>query len=201
MEKPKDDAEFWTDINTLRDPAYTEFDPDDLVGLRDTLTETVNGLASLISARVHAYRVAGQEPPAGVVISGDYQLAVLHVLRHVDRTVQELAASAAKIAGHQGASYTKLGAAWGVTRQSARTKWPDAVPSRGQQTQEPIPLAYAGGTAAIHHDPDADAWSYIANGADGRHEECEPVHTTSTDATAAATAFLIAHAKQAGPGL
>lgn len=196
MEKPKDDPEFWTDINTLRDPAYTEFDPDDLIGLHDILKETVDGLASVISVRDQAYRKAGQEPPPGVVISGDYQLAVLHVLRQVDRAVQEQAANAAKIAGHQGASYTKLGAAWGVTRQSARTKWPDAVPARGQQVHEPIPLAYAGGTAAIHHDPEADAWWYIANGADGRHEECEPVHTTSTDATAAATAFLIAHTKQ-----
>ncbi|MFF8993977.1 hypothetical protein ACF09H_29435 [Streptomyces sp. NPDC014983] len=123
------------------------------------------------------------------------------MLRQVDRTVQEQAANAAKIAGHQGASYTKLGAAWGITRQSARVKWPDAVPARGQQTHEPIPLVYAGGTATIHHDSKADAWWYIADGADGRHEECEPVHTTSTDATAAATAYLIAHTGQGVSGL
>ncbi|WP_326809658.1 hypothetical protein OHB04_40695 (plasmid) [Streptomyces sp. NBC_01775] len=98
----------------------------------------------------------------------------------------------AKIAGHQGATYPKIGAAWSITRQAARTKWPDAVPARGQG-HEAIPFGYADGSAVVHHDPEAVAWWYIATGADGQYEESEPAHDTSTDATAAATAFLIQH--------
>lgn len=179
----------------LRDPAYTEFDPHTLDNLRDVLAAAVNRFAMIISTRENAYRAAGQESPGHVALSGDYQLAVLHSLRQFDRTVQELAAVAAKLAGNQGAGYPQLGAAWGITRQSARTKWPDAVHGRKHET---IPLTYAGGNAAIHHAPEMEAWWYIASGADGQYEESDPIHQTSTDAAAAATAFLISHA--AAPG-
>lgn len=53
----------------------------------------------------------------------------------------------AKAAGPQGAGYTRIGTAWGVTRQAARTKWKEAAPDRGGQAARPIPLAFADGTA------------------------------------------------------
>ncbi|MFI9824388.1 hypothetical protein ACIHFC_28645 [Streptomyces sp. NPDC052013] len=195
--KLKDDPQFWQDINTPRDPAYTEPDPEDLVQLKDAVYEAVGDLATRISVREQAYRAAGHEAPDGVVLSGDYQLTLLYVLHHVTGLVEQMAADAAKIAGHQDVSYTKLGAAWGgITRQSARTKWPDAVPARGRQQQDPVPFEYAGGQATVYHDAEAGAWWYIAAGADGKHEESGSDFDTHTAATAAATAFLIQHAKE-----
>ncbi|MEV7523897.1 hypothetical protein [Streptomyces sp. NPDC091371] len=36
----------------------------------------------------------------------------------------EKRAAAAKVAGHQGANYARIGEAWDISRQSARVKWP-----------------------------------------------------------------------------
>ncbi|MGW1189253.1 hypothetical protein [Streptomyces sp. NPDC002559] len=192
--KLRSDPDFWSDINALRDPAYTPMHPDDLTGLSQILSDTANEIASTLSTREHAYRVAGMEPPAGVVLSGDYQLALLHVLRQVDHTVQHLAAAAAKVAGHQGASYTKIGAAWGITRQSARLKWPDAVPARGEA--RPVELQLAGGRASITQLPEDGGCVWEATARTGLTAQGEEPYGSVAEAAAHAGAFLQRYADE-----
>ncbi|MET8756205.1 hypothetical protein ABZW32_39890, partial [Streptomyces sp. NPDC004667] len=96
--------------------------------------------------------------------------------------------------GHQGAGYPQLGAAWGITRQSARTKWPDAVPSRAHLPQPPVPVQHAGGTAAVLHQPDTDGlWMFTALAADGTQHVSPAEYTSSTAAAHDARAFLAEH--------
>jgi hypothetical protein len=193
----KDDPDFWTQIMTLRDPAWRELDEIDLIDLKDDIFEAVHEMASRISLREQDYRLAGQEVPDAVVSSPDHQLATLHVLYQVQRVVDELAANTAKNAGHTGASYTKLGTAWGgITRQSARVRWPGAVSSRAA-SPDAIPLQYADGSAVINHSSQDNAWWFAATGADEEFEESSPSFATSAEAIAAATEFLLSHARSA----
>lgn len=125
--------------------------------------------------------------------SGGELVTTLRALYEAKQSVDRLAESAATVAGRSGASYAQLGAAWGgIKRQSARLKWPHAVVKR--PAGESIPLRYAGGSAVVHHDPDADAWWYVATAADEQAEESEAVHGTYAEAIAGATEFLLAHA-------
>lgn len=59
----------------------------------------------------------------------------------------------AKAAGPQGVGYTRIGTAWGVTRQAARTKWKEAAPDRGGQVARAIRLAFADGAATLSYAP------------------------------------------------
>ncbi|MFF8401739.1 hypothetical protein ACF06P_08910 [Streptomyces sp. NPDC015684] len=190
----------WKDISTPRDPAYTEPDPDDLIELNDAVVQAVRAVAERISTRHQAHRAAGEEPPAQVVLAGDYQLAVLAVLHQVSRDVEKMASDAASMAGHQGISYTKLGAAWGgITRQSARTKWPEAVSPRSSgKPQAPTPFEYAGGHATVYQDAETGDWWYLAVGADGAYEESPRDHESQAVATAVAATFLTSHAVTSG---
>ncbi len=183
----------WADINTLRTPAYTEPSEDDVIALQDAVAEAADALAWQISERARSHRAAGEEAPDRVVLSGDYQLALLYALRQVQAAVEDQAARAAKMAGHQGASYTRIGEAWGITRQSARQKWPDSLPARADLPQPPVAVQHAGGTAAALHQPAADTWLYTAIAADGTQHISDPDHATSDTAAAAARTFLAQH--------
>ncbi|MFJ5548575.1 hypothetical protein [Streptomyces sp. NPDC093225] len=194
METAAERPDFWTDVNTLRTPAYRAPTDDETIALADAVAEAADAFAIRISARAEAYRAEGQEPRDGIALSGDYALTTLYAFRQVQLTVEDLAEKAATLAGHQNASYTLIGEAWGITRQSARLKWPKAVPPRGVRGQDPITLHYAGGAATMHHHPDTDTWSYTAIAADGTERISERDQASPTDATAAATAFLIGHA-------
>ncbi|MGW0549511.1 hypothetical protein [Streptomyces altiplanensis] len=190
----KNDENFWATVMTPVEPAWSEPTEDDTFAMDDDVLNTVRALAERISTRALAYRTAGKPFDPALMAAPDVQLALLRALYEAKRSVDRLAESAATVAGRSGASYTQLGAAWGgIKRQSARLKWPHAVVKRS--AGESIPLHYAGGTAAIHHDPDADAWWYTATAADQQDEESEAVHRTSTEAIARATEFLLAHAQ------
>ncbi|MFE4454400.1 hypothetical protein [Streptomyces sp. NPDC056796] len=189
----KDDETFWATVMTPVDPAWNEPTRDDAFSMDDRVLDAVRALAERLSTRAEAYRAAGRSFDPALMAAPDVQLALLRALYEARQSVDRLAESAATVAGRGGASYTQLGAAWGgIKRQSARLKWPHAVARR--TAGQSLPLQYAGGSAVIHHDPDADAWWYTATAADQREEESEAVHGTSTEAIARATEYLLAHA-------
>ncbi|MGW7413803.1 hypothetical protein [Streptomyces sp. NPDC054863] len=193
----KNDDAFWSAVTTLVEPAWSEPTGDDSFAMDDKVLDAVRALAEGISTRARAYRAAGKHFDAALMASPDVQLAMLRALYEAKQSVERLAESAATAAGRSGASYGQLGASWGgLKRQSARLKWPHAVVRRS--AGESVPLSYAGGEAVIHHDPDADAWWYVATGADGQEEESAAVDRTSAEAVARATEFLLAHVKPAG---
>ncbi|CAM5441886.1 hypothetical protein GCM10010329_51510 [Streptomyces spiroverticillatus] len=189
----KNDPTFWSTVTAQVEPAWAEPTLDDSLAMDDKVLDAVRALAQRISTRATAYREAGKEFDPVLMAAPDVQLAVLRSLYEAKQSVDRLAESAATAAGRTGASYVQLGAAWGgLKRQSARLKWPHAVVKR--TSGESIPLAYAGGDAVIHHDPDADAWWYAATGADRQEEESPAVYATSAEAIARATEFLLGHA-------
>ncbi|MFF0058399.1 hypothetical protein ACFYR2_29005 [Streptomyces microflavus] len=191
------DENFWTVVMTQVDPAWTEPGYDDTVLMDEKVLEAVRVLAERISTRALAYRTAGKPFGAALAAAPDVQLATLRALYEAKQSVDRLAESAATVAGRGGASYSQLGAAWGgIKRQSARLKWPHAVVKRS--AGESVPLHYAGGSAVIHHDPGVDAWWFTATGADRQEEESEAVHSTSAEAIARATEFLLTHTGSAG---
>ncbi|MFF9344766.1 MULTISPECIES: hypothetical protein [unclassified Streptomyces] len=188
----KTDDTFWTAFSTLVEPPWREPTQDDAFTMDERVLDAVRALAEGISTRLLAYRAAGKPGDPVLMAAPDVQLALLRALYEAKRSVDRLAESAATVAGRSGANYAQLGAAWGgIKRQSARLKWPHAVVRKS--AAESIPLHYAGGTAVVHHDVDADAWWYVATGADQREEESEPVHGTYAEAIAGATEFLLAH--------
>ncbi|MFC7894117.1 hypothetical protein [Streptomyces sp. NPDC057381] len=193
----KNDDNFWATVSTLMEPSWTEPTTDDTFTMDERVHDAVRALAERISTRAQAYRTAGKPFDPVLMAAPDVQLALLRALYEAKQSVDRLAESAATVAGRSGANYAQLGAAWGgIKRQSARLKWPHAVVRKS--TRESVPLHYAGGSAVVHHDADADAWWYTATAADQRERESEAVHSTYAEAIAAATEFLLAHALPGG---
>ncbi|GAA3049294.1 hypothetical protein GCM10017562_09870 [Streptomyces roseofulvus] len=194
----KTDDDFWTALSNLVEPPYREPVQDDAFTMDEHVHEAVRDLAERISTRLLAYRAAGKDPDPVLMAAPDVQLALLRALYEAKQSVDRLAESAATVAGRSGANYAQLGAAWGgIKRQSARLKWPHAVVRKS--ASESIPLHYAGGTAVVHHDADADAWWYTATAADQQEQESEPVHGSYAEAIAGATEFLLAHTTPGRP--
>ncbi|MFH9614084.1 hypothetical protein ACH4MM_10240 [Streptomyces pratensis] len=190
----KNDENFWTTVATQVEPAWSEPTEEDAFTMDDRVLAAVRALTEGISTRALAYHAVGKPFDSALMAAPDVQLALLRALYEAKQSVDRLAESAATVAGRGGASYAQLGAAWGgIKRQSARLKWPYAVAKKS--ASESIPLRYAGGTAVIHHEPDADAWWYAAIAADQQEEESEAVHANSTEAIARATEFLLEHAQ------
>lgn len=188
----RSDENFWATVLTPVDPAWNEPCDDDAFAMDEQMLAAARSLAERISTRALAYRAAGKPFDAALMPAPDVQLAMLRSLYEAKRSVDRLAESAATVAGRGGSSYAQLGAAWGgIKRQSARLKWPHAVPKKS--ASESIPLHYAGGDAVIHHDPGADAWWYTATAADLSEDESEAVHGTPAEAIARATEFLLSH--------
>ncbi|MEV6976726.1 hypothetical protein [Kitasatospora sp. NPDC093806] len=125
----------------------------------------------------------------------DVALTVLATWKIVDAEVKRLTAIAAGTAGAYGASYEQLGAAWGITRQGARKKWPDAVGRPAAPA--PVVLELFGGTAVLTQDPATEGWTWTATGADGSpgSADGDPARTTREEAAAYAGAFLREHAR------
>ncbi|MEU8763162.1 hypothetical protein [Streptomyces sp. NPDC048659] len=107
----------------------------------------------------------------------------------LDAEVKDLTAIAAATAGSYGANYEQMGAVWGITRQGARKKWPDAVPRPAAGTRA---LALFGGTAELVRDQASGGWIWTGEGADGtRGAAAEGVwYATREEAAAHAGAFL-----------
>ena len=197
MEPTLDDPNFWGDLMTMRDPAYRAPTDDEVLRLEDDVTDAAHTLAVAISAREAAYRANGQAVPDGVVTSPDWQLTYLYALHATDGIVRKLAERTARAAGSIGANYGHLGAAWGITKQAARLRWPGAVrkPTDLTDDAEPFQLRLAGGVAEIVQLPAAQGFAWGATGADGATGQGEEPYGSRTEAAAHAGAFLALHAE------
>ncbi|MGW1847514.1 hypothetical protein [Streptomyces sp. NPDC001966] len=126
----------------------------------------------------------------------DVTLSILTAWKVVDAEVKRLTAIAARAAGSYGASYEQLGTAWGITRQGARKKWPEAIgrPTSGATGTSVIELC--GGSAEVSRDPSSGGWKWSGRGADGACGEAGGTsrYATKEEAAAHAGAFLKEHA-------
>ncbi|MFF0480396.1 hypothetical protein [Streptomyces sp. NPDC004435] len=158
---------------------------EELTSLESALHEALNPLAAAL--RAHTTGQPEEHMWRGEPV--DIALSVLAAWKVVDQEVKRLTAVAAGTAGSYGASYEQLGAVWGITRQGARKKWPDAVsrPTPGTTT-----LALFGGHAELS--PSADTWTWTATAADGTRND-RAAASTKEEAAALAGAFLKDHAR------
>lgn len=134
----------------------------------------------------------GHTAPAGVTRYVDWQLAHLHVLRYMQEVVQDLAADAAQAAGGMGASYGQVGAAWGISRQAARKKWPPAGDA-GEALPEKFSVERYGGSAEVSRVPGRSAWTWTGRGCDGAYQEAGESCDSPWAALIEADAFLRDH--------
>lgn len=160
------------------------------------LLDALDPLASAMRARATGYsadRMWAADP-------AEVALAVLGTWKVVDQEVERLTAMAARTAASYGAGYERLGAAWGLTRQGARRKWPDAVDGQAAARRDGSVLDLFGGTAELFADATSGGWHWSARGADGAHsaEEDAPLLARKEEAAAHAGAFLREHSTEAG---
>ncbi|WBP90195.1 hypothetical protein [Kitasatospora cathayae] len=154
--------------------------------LAKALLEALNPLAAAVRSRATGLpeeRMWDAEPV-------EVALSVLSAWKLVDAEVKRLTATAAATAGSYGASYEQLGAAWGITRQGARKKWPEAV---SRPAARPDSLELFGGTAELVRDEDSGGWLWTATGADGESGRAVVGHLSREEAAAHAGAFLAGH--------
>ncbi|MFD5433634.1 hypothetical protein ACFWJ4_15970 [Kitasatospora sp. NPDC127067] len=155
--------------------------------LAKALLDALGPLAAAVRARatgLPAERMWDAEPVEAA-------LSVLSAWKLVDAEVKRLTAGAAATAGSYGAGYEQLGAAWGITRQGARKKWPEAV---SRPVARPGSLRLFGGTVELIEDAAAGGWRWTAIGADGTTGAAAVGHRTREEAAAHGGAFLAAHA-------
>ncbi|MFE6052325.1 hypothetical protein ACFQ6N_16345 [Kitasatospora sp. NPDC056446] len=154
--------------------------------LARALLDALGPLATAVRSRVTGLpreRMWNAEP-------AEVALSVLSAWKLVDAEVKRLTAVAAGTAGSYGASYEQLGAAWGITRQGARKKWPEAV---SRPAARPGVLELFGGTAELFEDEKAGGWRWTATGADGERGGADTGHPSREEAAAHAGAFLASH--------
>lgn len=171
-----------------------EITPEEQVELDKALYEALNPLATALRARqsgLSPERMWAADPV-------EVALSVLAAWKVVDAEVKRLTATAAATAGSYGASYEQLGAVWGITRQGARKKWPEAVSRPAVPVAHPAALELFGGTAELVQASDG-GWSWSATGADGTAGAADPGtrYPTPEEAAAHAGAFLSGHADAA----
>ncbi|MCT7351209.1 hypothetical protein N4P33_03365 [Streptomyces sp. 15-116A] len=176
--------------------AAHEITPEEQAELHKALYDALNPLASAIRSRqtgLSAERMWDASPV-------DVALSVLAAWKVVDGEVKRLTERAATTAGSYGASYEQLGAVWGITRQGARKKWPDAVRRPAPTSAGRSTLALFGGTAELVQSP-AGGWGWTGRGADGASgtaADGEAPYATAEEAAAHAGAFLKEHALGTG---
>ncbi|MCB8906416.1 MULTISPECIES: hypothetical protein [unclassified Streptomyces] len=159
--------------------------PEEQAELDKALYDALNPLASALRQRASglpADRMWAADPV-------DVALSVLAAWKVVDAEVKRLTAIAAGTAGSYGASYEQMGAVWGITRQGARKKWPDAVTRPAG-----VALELWGGTAELT--PTSGGWGWTGKGADGTSGPAagDERYATREEAAAHAGAFLKEHA-------
>ncbi|MER5496874.1 MULTISPECIES: hypothetical protein [unclassified Streptomyces] len=169
----------------------SEITPEEQVELDKALYDALNPLASAIRSRetgLPADRMWEANPI-------EVALSVLAAWKVMDGEVKRLTEQAAATAGSYGASYEQLGAVWGITRQGARKKWPEAVSRPAPATAGRSTLALFGGTAELTQSPSGD-WGWTGRGADGAAGTAADgaPHATAEEAAAHAGAFLKEHA-------
>ncbi|WP_042397468.1 hypothetical protein [Streptacidiphilus carbonis] len=171
-----------------------EITREEQVELDRALYDALNPLASAIRSRETGLSVDRMWDANPVEVA----LSVLAAWRTVDAEVKRLTANAAATAGSYGASYEQLGAVWGITRQGARKKWPDAVTRPAPPTARTSNLEIFGGTAELVQAP-SGGWSWTGEGADGASGATGDgaCYATAEEAAAHAGAFLKEHAVDA----
>ncbi|WP_033329114.1 hypothetical protein [Streptomyces yerevanensis] len=169
-----------------------ETTPEEQVELDKALYDALNPLASAMRSRTSGLpgdRMWEADPV-------EVALSVLAAWKVMDTEVKRLTAIAAGTAGSYGASYEQLGAVWGITRQGARKKWPDAI-SRPATTaaHTSAVLELFGGTAELTQEPSSGGWRWTGEGADGTHgtPDGDTSYATKEEAAAYAGAFLKEH--------
>ncbi|WP_316519837.1 hypothetical protein [Kitasatospora brasiliensis] len=165
--------------------AIVEITHEERAELAKALVDALDPLAAAVRARatgLPAERMWNAEPV-------EVALSMLSAWKLVDAEVKRLTAGAAATAGSYGAGYEQLGAAWGITRQDARKKWPEAV---SRPAARPGSLELLGG--AVELVEGADGWRWTATGADGELGAAGAGHRSREEAAAHAGAFLAAHA-------
>ncbi|WP_069766765.1 hypothetical protein [Streptomyces sp. LUP30] len=174
-----------------------EITPEEQTELDKALYDALNPLASAIRSR-QTGRPADRTWEADPI---EVTLSVLAAWKVMDAQVRRLTARAAATAGSYGASYEQMGAVWGITRQGARKKWPDAVSRSAPATARRNTLALFGGTAELVQVPSGD-WSWTGVGADGASAAVTDGtrHPTAEEAAAHAGAFLKEHTLDAPDG-
>ncbi|MCX4531767.1 hypothetical protein OHA79_35410 [Streptomyces sp. NBC_00841] len=170
-----------------------EITPEEQVELDKALYDALNPLVSAIRSRTSGLpgdRMWEADPV-------EVALSVVAAWKVVDKEVKRLTAIAAGTAGSYGASYEQLGTVWGITRQGARKKWPDAI-SRPATTaaHTSAVIELFGGTAELTQEPSSGGWRWTGEGADGTHgtPDGDTSYATKEEAAAYAGAFLREHA-------
>ncbi|RSS59209.1 hypothetical protein [Streptomyces sp. WAC01280] len=170
-----------------------EMTPEEQTELDKALYDALNPLASALRSRASGLpedRMWNADPV-------DVALSVLGAWKVVDTEVKRLTAIAAGTAGSYGASYEQMGAVWGITRQGARKKWPEAVnrPVPGS-ARTSAPLELCGGTAELMQETPSGGWMWAGTGADGTRGAADggTRYATKEEAAAHAGAFLREHA-------
>lgn len=183
-------------------PAWTDPTTDQAGQCRDRVEDAARELVRGIAAREVHLRDLSPETAETLTPScgetADWNLAMLRALRQVKVETERLADDFAARAGMHGANYPDLGAAWGITRQGARKRWPHAVSALNPDAyrdRDPIQFEAFGGTARVSFHPDDGGWWWIATAANGKNAEApeEVTYDTSEEASAAAGAFLAAN--------
>ncbi|MFJ8853067.1 hypothetical protein [Streptomyces sp. NPDC102437] len=159
--------------------------------LDKALLDALNPLASAMRARATGLPEERMWDAAPI----DVTLSILTAWKVVDAEVKRLTAIAARTAGSYGASYEQLGAAWGITRQGARKKWPKAIERPTSAAAGTSFIELCGGSAEVSRDPSSGGWKWAGRGADGTCGEDGTAHyATKEEAAAHAGAFLKEHA-------
>ncbi|MFC7881005.1 hypothetical protein ACFUVV_03830 [Streptomyces sp. NPDC057376] len=168
-----------------------EITPEEQAGLDAALYDALNPLASAIRSRETGASVDRMWDASPVEVA----LSVLAAWKVMDGEVKRLTARAAATAGSYGASYEQLGAVWGITRQGARKKWPDAVSRPASAPAGKSTLALFGGAAEVVQSP-SGGWGWTGRGADGASGASADgaPYATAEEAAAHAGAFLKEHA-------
>ncbi|WP_330173505.1 response regulator [Streptomyces sp. NBC_01498] len=100
--------------------------------LSELAEEAVTELVRRMVGRLPAAADRGRHPEAAPEGSraepaGGDSLAHLRALAYLNRAVNRCARQEAAAAARAGANYPQLGAAWGISRQGARQRWPGLV--------------------------------------------------------------------------
>jgi hypothetical protein len=180
-------SEFWAG-----EPYFEDLTEAQGKQLRSQLLAVARELAAQVSPRLRDLP-KGDRTTQNLSVGLPGQLALLRVLRELAPAAEELATEVAFRAGNVGANYRQLGEAWGITRQSARKKWPDAMRSAPPEETTGFEIEIAGGVARILFDREIPGWTWTATGADGRTEPSRIARSTSNEAAAYAGAWLQEH--------
>ncbi|WDG29436.1 hypothetical protein N7925_14280 [Streptomyces sp. CA-278952] len=171
--------------------------PEEQVELDKALYDALDPLASAIRSRLSGLPEDRKWEAEPVEVA----LSVLAAWKVVDTEVKRLTAIAAGTAGTYGASYEQLGSVWGITRQGARKKWPEAVsrPAAPESSANRT-VELCGGTAELTREPASGGWRWTGVGADGARgaADAEVRYATPEEAAAHAGAFLKGHSRVDG---